>query len=81
MTRESILQTIIDDICELNPDLSKGDISGEDSMANLGLNSMDRAEVLMNALRKLNLQISRVELFGPRNIGELADLLLAKSTV
>ena len=37
-----------------------------------------RAHDVWDVLDSLSLAIPRVELFGPRNIGELADLLLQK---
>jgi polyketide biosynthesis acyl carrier protein len=39
---------------------------------------VDRAEIITLTLEALALRTPRVELFGPRNIGELADLLYAK---
>jgi len=38
--------------------------------------SVDRAESAMLVQELLDLSVPRVELFGPKNIGELADLFL-----
>jgi polyketide biosynthesis acyl carrier protein len=44
----------------------------------LGANSVDRAESAMLVQELLDLSVPRVELFGTKNIGELADLFLQK---
>jgi polyketide biosynthesis acyl carrier protein len=60
------------------PALEAHSFQRTDRLQDLGANSVDRAEILMLVLESLGLQIPRVELFGPRNIGELADLLHGK---
>jgi len=47
-------------------------------LVDLGANSVDRAEIAMLVQESLGLVVPRVELFGPKNIGELADLFLKK---
>lgn len=49
-----------------------------DRLADLGANSVDRAEIAMLVQESLSLSVPRIEVFGPRNIGELADLFLKK---
>ena len=51
---------------------------GAGRLQELGANSMDRAEIVMLVLESMDLAIARSELFGPQNIGELADLLHGK---
>jgi polyketide biosynthesis acyl carrier protein len=63
---------------EILPGLEEHEFVESDRLADLGANSVDRAEISMLVQESLSLQISRVELFGPRNIGELADLFVAK---
>jgi len=40
--------------------------------------SVDRAEIITLALECLDLQITRVEVFGPKTLGQLADVLYDK---
>jgi polyketide biosynthesis acyl carrier protein len=47
-------------------------------MADLGLDSVSRQEVLIMTMEEIGLNLPMVQLFGPRNIGELTDLLHAK---
>ncbi|HEU0123688.1 MAG TPA: hypothetical protein VFQ91_24370 [Bryobacteraceae bacterium] len=47
-------------------------------MGTLGLDSVERHEVLILTLEAIGLDVPLVALHGPRNIGELAELLHAK---
>ncbi|MCP1846017.1 polyketide biosynthesis acyl carrier protein [Bradyrhizobium sp. USDA 4524] len=78
MTSEEIFNIITRSTYEVLPELRSHTLSRNDSFANLGANSMDRAEIIAIVLEELALRIQRSELFGPQNIGELADLLNAK---
>jgi polyketide biosynthesis acyl carrier protein len=60
------------------PQLEHHTFTRADRLQELGATSMDRAEIVTALLESLSLRIPRVELFGPRNLGELADLLHAK---
>ena len=63
---------------EVLPGLENHEFVETDRLTDLGANSMDRAEITMMVQEALALSIPRVELFGPRNIGELANLFLNK---
>lgn len=78
MDKNDIVAIIGAKASEVLPALEDHRFVAEDSLKDLGANSIDRAEILAEVLSELNLAIPRVELFGPRNIGELADLLLGK---
>jgi polyketide biosynthesis acyl carrier protein len=75
---EGVLKVIISIIGEVMPQLQGKDIKAANSLEELGANSMDRADIVVMTLEKLGLDISLTEVFGPRNIGELAELLSAK---
>lgn len=78
MNKPEILELIAMHTRELLPGLDGHTFSESDRLAELGANSVDRAEIAMLVQEALGLAVSRVELFGPKNIGELADLFLAK---
>lgn len=78
MDRDSILAILIGQIREVVPELADRAISAEDSLAELGPDSIERSEILMNSLEAIGLDLPMVQLHGPRNLGELADLLHAK---
>lgn len=78
MNTNEIFEMIVHHLREVVPELEGTAITPQDRMADLGANSIDRAEVLMMAMESMSLQIPRVELSGAGNIGELADLLYEK---
>lgn len=78
MNSEQIVQLIARHAGQVIPSLANHAFSRGDRLRDLGANSMDRAEIVTLVLESLALSIPRVELFGPSNIGELADLIQAR---
>lgn len=78
MSRDEIVELIGRCACQVLADLEPRMLVAHRSLGELGANSVDRAEILMLVLEELHLRIPRVALFGPENIGELADLLHEK---
>jgi polyketide biosynthesis acyl carrier protein len=60
------------------PELGNRRFAAHENLESLGANSMDRAEIVMRVLDCLDLRMPRTETLGPRNIGELAELLHAR---
>jgi polyketide biosynthesis acyl carrier protein len=74
--RTEEIQGIIVDCCrEVLPELRSHGFRALDRLADLGADSVDRAEIVTMVLERLSLTIPRTELFGAHNIGELAQLL------
>jgi len=78
MTKTEMLDLIARHTREILPGLDAHQFVASDRLADLGANSVDRVEVAMLMQESLGLSVSRVELFGPKNIGELAELFLEK---
>jgi polyketide biosynthesis acyl carrier protein len=78
MTKPGLLTLIGQRTREVLPGLETHEFTASDRLVDLGANSVDRAEIAMLVQESLGLAVSRVELFGPKNIGELADLFLRK---
>lgn len=78
ITKADILNLIGKHTREILPGLDAHQFVGSDRLADLGANSVDRAEIAMLVQESLSLSVPRIELCGPRNIGELADLFLRK---
>lgn len=78
MQSDELLALIASRTCAVLPALEGHSFRRSDRLQDLGADSVDRAEILMLVLESLSLQIPRIELFGPKNIGELADLLHEK---
>jgi polyketide biosynthesis acyl carrier protein len=81
MNKNRILQLIAQHTREILPGLEAHEFAESDRLADLGANSVDRAEIAMMVQESLSLVVPRVELFGPKNIGELAELFLRKVSV
>jgi len=78
MDSDRIVAIIVRQIRTVVPELADHPIGRDDAMADLGVNSIERGEVVVATLEELGLNIPMVQLHGPRNIGELADLLHGK---
>lgn len=78
MNKVQLLEIIAQHTRDIIPNLNEHTFVESDRLADLGANSVDRAEIAMLVQESLSLSIPRVELFGPKNIGELADLFLKK---
>lgn len=78
MNKTQILDLIGKHTREILPGLDEHRFDDADRLADLGANSVDRAEIAMLVQESLGLSVARVELFGPKNIGELAELFLQK---
>jgi polyketide biosynthesis acyl carrier protein len=78
MTKAELLELIARHTREVLPGLDGHDFVPSDRLVDLGANSVDRAEISMLLQESLGLSVPRIELFGPKNVGELADLFLRK---
>jgi len=78
MNKTKLLEIIALRTREILPGLDAHQFIESDRLVDLGANSVDRAEIAMLVQESLSLSVPRVELFGPKNIGELADLFLKK---
>ena len=81
MTQADLLDLIARHARDVVPGLDGHAFVPSDRLADLGANSVDRAEITMLVQESIGLSVPRVELFGPTNIGELADLFLKKLNV
>ena len=79
MTKESIFEIIVRATCEVIPELEGHAFQPNDRLADLGANSIDRAEIVTMTLEALSLSIPRVQVSEAKNIGELARILYEKS--
>jgi len=76
MNKESLQNLLVEEICELFPHIDRSTVVSDTSMEELGIGSMDRAEITINILEKIELEIPLSKIVGPKNIGELASHLL-----
>ena len=76
--RATIKQKIQEHLLEVLPELQIKTLQDSDRLADLGANSVDRADIVMMTMESFDLDIPRIELFGAQNIGELVTLFEQK---
>jgi len=79
MDESSVFALIVQAVADVLPDMPSRQLRAEDSLESLGANSMDRAEIVMLVLDRMDLNIPLVETFGPKNLAELARLLAGRA--
>lgn len=75
---DEIYAIVLRHVRDVLPELQSHAFQPSDSLRELGANSIDRADIVMEVMETLSLDIPRVELLGPGCIGELVDLIHAK---
>ncbi len=78
MGSEAVFAALLAQIRDVVPELSAHNFARGDSMADLGVNSIERSEVLLLTLDAIGLKLPPREFHGAKSIGELSDLLYAK---
>lgn len=75
MDKNEIFEIIKENILEVIPDLSVDDITMNDSLKEIGANSVDRADIIMFSMESLNIRIPMVKFGNAKNIGEIVDIM------
>ena len=78
MTQDEIFTCILEQVRDVEPDLEGQELGPQDSLRKLGLDSMQRVEILMLSMEVLEIEVPRDELNSPQNLGELAELFHRK---
>jgi polyketide biosynthesis acyl carrier protein len=78
MEKNQIFEVIKENIVEIVPELSDKKITLQDSLKQLGANSIDRAEILIKSMMSLNIKAPLTEFSQAKNIDELATIFMQK---
>jgi len=78
MNKEQVFELITRHACEVLPELENHTFKFEDSLRDLGANSIDRSEIVMMTLESLSLNIPMIAIARAENMGELASILHEK---
>ncbi|NEO84956.1 MAG: acyl carrier protein [Spirulina sp. SIO3F2] len=76
MTRDEILDLVINNMKLNVDDLEDTEIDPTKAMADYGASSLDIVEIVNTTLRKLKVKLPRTELAQLKNINDLVDLLV-----
>ena len=74
MKKDFIFNVMLKNILDVLPQLGTSSITQENSLKELGANSIDRAEILIQSMSELKLKIPLIEFAGAKNIGQLVDV-------
>jgi len=78
MTKSEIFEVITNNLREILPELESVSIDPRQSMRDLGANSVDRADVVLQSMEKLNVTFPLYEVAAVENLQGLVDFLHAK---
>lgn len=78
MTVEEVFNVIIGHTKEVIPKLEEHDFKFDDSLRDLGANSIDRSEIVMMTLETLSLNVPLILVARAENLGDLAGILHEK---
>ena len=79
MTKDELLNIITTNLFEIIPELEEEEFSLDESFVDLGMNSIDRGELITMTLESLESDIPRVEFVSANSINDLLDLFAAKA--
>jgi polyketide biosynthesis acyl carrier protein len=77
MTKTEVFEIVRTNILEVLPELQPGAIRMDQSLSDLGANSVDRMEVVTLSMQALKVKIPLMSFAGVSNIDGLVDVLCA----
>ena len=78
MEKQIIINLVKTNLIEIIPELEGEEINANETLVNIGANSVDRGELITLTLEILELEMSRIEFVGAQTINELVDLIIKK---
>ena len=75
MSKEEIFEVLREKMVDILPELDKESIQITDSMKQLGANSMDRFDILMDTMDEIGLKMPLVKFGGLKNIEEIVEVM------
>ena len=78
MVKDDVFQVVKTVITNILSDIDSEKIKPSESLRNLGANSVDRMEIVIQSMENLGIKIPLVEFGKLNNIQELVDLLYEK---
>lgn len=78
MDDQQIFTIIKQKIIDVIPEIANRDISINDSLRELGANSVDRAEILIETMSALQLKVPLVDFGQAKNIADIVSVFLRK---
>lgn len=79
MLKDKIFEMIKVNLIDILPELVDETITMEHSLKELGANSIDRAEIILETLEEIQMHISMIKFGKAKNIGEIIEIMLQES--
>ncbi len=77
MRREQVFAVVRDTIVAVRPDVDPAQIREDRSMTELGCDSLDRMDVVAEAMDQIGMELATERFAGVTDIGDLIDVLCA----
>jgi polyketide biosynthesis acyl carrier protein len=78
MSQDQIFETLKAVFSDVVPDIDISRVTLEDSMRDLGANSIDRAEIITETLEQLDIALPMVRFADAKSIGDIVAILAAE---
>jgi len=78
MTKDDILHVLRTNLYEIIPELEDEKFSLDEKLVDLGLNSIDRGELITLTLESIESDVSRIEFVSAQTVNELAEVFMEK---
>lgn len=75
MTRDEVFAVVKANVLAILPDLPPDAIAIDQSLKDLGANSLDRMDIVVNSMEELGVKVPLTHFAQARNIGGVVDLL------
>ncbi len=76
MEKGNVFSVVKEAITDVLPDVDSGVVSIEQNLESLGANSIDRTEIVMLSMEKLDIKLPLVSFGRVKNIEEMIDVLI-----
>lgn len=78
MSKQMIFEMMKESISIILPDIEPDQLSIDDSLKEIGANSVDRMDIIIDMMEKLDIKLPLIEFGELKNMGEIVDLLFSK---
>lgn len=75
MNKDEVFTLLKNEIMAVLPLAKEQDITADHRLVDLGANSIDRSEIVINCMTNLNIKLDPLTLASLKNIGDLLDAL------
>jgi polyketide biosynthesis acyl carrier protein len=75
MNKQDVFEKLREIIIEYIPELSSVSFTMEDSLHELGANSVDRMDIIIDIMEELGVKVSLIKFAEAKNIKDIIDIL------